>query len=96
MNVRETLERRAALLSVDSIVLAGPVRPGDVLVVEGTVETWGQETAVLSGRAFVAGRLVLTATNIMCSLIPAEDLEDSSAVSRMHRQLLRDVPRNAA
>jgi 3-hydroxyacyl-[acyl-carrier-protein] dehydratase len=90
------LERRAALLSVDSIVLAGPVRPGDVLVLQGTVESWGQETAVLSGRATVAGRLVLTATNIMCSLMPADGLEGSPAVSRMHRQLLRDLPGSAA
>ena len=47
-----TTERRqrAALLSVGSVDFLGDVRPGDVLELEGKVESMNDEVAVLSGR----------------------------------------------
>jgi len=83
------LDKRAALLSVESITFGPPVRPGDVLRLEGTVESMGPETAVLSGRVSVRGRTVLEATAIMCALLPTEELEDVDAVRRMHSRLTR-------
>jgi 3-hydroxyacyl-[acyl-carrier-protein] dehydratase len=90
------LSRRAALLSVDSLVFGEAVRPGDVLALEGNVEAWGPETAVLSGFVSVGERTVLTAENIMCALMPATGLQERAAIDRMHQQLLRDLPRIAA
>ncbi|MFH8366943.1 hotdog domain-containing protein [Streptomyces sp. NPDC018031] len=86
------LRRRAALLSVDTVRFAGPVRPGDVLVMSGRVESMGDDTAVLSGDVTVGGRTVLTAADIMCALIPTEDLEEPAAVRRMYERLTRGVP----
>ncbi|MDT3395881.1 hotdog domain-containing protein [Streptomyces sp. B1866] len=83
------LRRRAALLSADTVAFDGAVRPGDVLEVAGRVESFGADTAVLSGTVEVAGRTVLTAEAIMCALLPTEDLEDPAAVERMYALLTR-------
>ncbi|MFD8387223.1 hotdog domain-containing protein [Streptomyces sp. NPDC059679] len=83
------LRRRAALLSADSVSFQGAVRPGDVLVMSGRVESFGDDTAVLSGTVTVGGRTVLSADAIMCALIPTEDLEDPQDVRRMYDRLTR-------
>ncbi|MBH5338415.1 3-hydroxylacyl-ACP dehydratase [Streptomyces pactum] len=84
------VRRRAALLSVDGVAFHGPVRPGDVLVLDGAVESMGDETAVLSGTASVNGRLVMEADAVMCALLPAEDLEDPEETRRMLARLTRE------
>ncbi len=81
------LRQRAALLSVDEVVISAAVRPGDVLVLEGVVESMGAETAVLSGRVSVDGREVLRADSIMCALMAVEDLEDVDTVRAMLHRL---------
>jgi hypothetical protein len=48
------------------------------------------ERAVLSGRVTVDGRLVLEATDIMCSLMDAATLEDLDDTARMRRLLTRE------
>lgn len=84
------VRRRAALLSVDGVSFHGPVRPGDVLVLEGAVESMGDETAVISGSASVNGRTVMKAEAVMCALLPAEDLEDPEDTRRMLERLTRE------
>lgn len=86
------LRRRAALLSVDTVRFTGPVRPGDVLAMAGQVESMGDDTAVLSGTVTVGERTVLAAGDIMCALIPTEDLEDPDQVRDMYRRLTRGLP----
>ncbi|MEO3973669.1 hotdog domain-containing protein [Streptomyces sp. CAU 1734] len=86
------VRRRAALLSVDGVRFHGPVRPGDVLVLEGAVESLSAETAVLSGTASVNGRTVMTAETVMCALLPAEELEDPGETRRTLDRLLTRVP----
>jgi 3-hydroxyacyl-[acyl-carrier-protein] dehydratase len=83
--------KRAALLSVGSVAFLGDVHPGDVLELEGTVESMSDEVAVLSGRALCEGRPVMEATDIMCALIDAADLADLEDTLRM-QQLLTRVP----
>lgn len=78
---------RATLLSVDGVRFGGPVRPGDELVTEGTVESIGEEVAVLSGTASVGGEVVMTADTILCALLPAERLESAEDTDRMWRRL---------
>jgi len=90
------LARRAALLSVDAVTFGAPVRPGDVLRLEGSVESIGPEMAVLSGRASVGDLTVLEAESIMCALMPTEELEDLDDVRRMQRQLARVASGRAA
>ena len=83
-------DKRAALLSVDSLEFGPcPVQPGDVLQIEGFVDSIGPEVAVLSGSVVVNGDLVLSAQRIMCALLPAGELEDLVTIRRMHRQLDR-------
>jgi 3-hydroxyacyl-[acyl-carrier-protein] dehydratase len=79
--------KRAALLSVGTVDFLGDVHPGDVLELEGTVDTMSDETAVLSGRVLVDGQPVLEAREIMCVLIDVGDLEAPEATSRMLEQL---------
>jgi 3-hydroxyacyl-[acyl-carrier-protein] dehydratase len=81
--------QRAALLSVGSVDFLGDVRPGDVIELEGVAETWGDETAVVSGRAVVDGRAVLEAKDVMCTLIDADTLEDTENTKRMQAMLDR-------
>jgi hypothetical protein len=48
-----------------------------------------EETAVISGRVTVDGRPVLEASDIMCTLIDAGDLEDLESTGRMQQLLTR-------
>ena len=83
------LRKRAALLSVGSVDFLGDVRPGDVLDLEGSVDSMGDEVAVVSGRVLVGGQSVLEAKDIMCVLIDAGDLEDVENTRRMLKLLTR-------
>jgi len=82
--------KRAALLSVGSVDFLDDVRPGEVLELEGTVDSMSDEVAVISGRVTVGGRTVLEAQDIMCALIDAGDLEDLEDTARMQRLLTRE------
>ena len=83
--------KRAALLSIGSVEFLGAVYPGDVLVLEGHMDSWSEEVAVISGRVTVEedGRAVLEASEIMCVLIDAADLEDLEDTARMQKLLDR-------
>jgi 3-hydroxyacyl-[acyl-carrier-protein] dehydratase len=75
---------------VASVDFLGDVRPGDVLEMEGTVDSMSDEVAVISGRVTVDGRAVLEAREIMCILIDAGDLEDPEETARMQKLLTRE------
>jgi 3-hydroxyacyl-[acyl-carrier-protein] dehydratase len=81
--------KRAALLRMGDVRFTGDVHPGDLVVLEGTVESMSEEMAVLSGRATVEDQPVMTATDIMCALVDADDLEDPEASGRMLSMLTR-------
>jgi 3-hydroxyacyl-[acyl-carrier-protein] dehydratase len=83
--------KRAALLSIGSVSFLGPVHPGDVIDLEGTVDSMSDEVAVVSGRALVAGVPVLEAKDIMCALIGASDLADLDDTERLQKMLTRDA-----
>lgn len=68
-------ERRAALLQVGRAEFHGAVRPGSRIEIEAQVVTMSEEIAVLSGTASVDGTVVTEATDIMCALMSAGDLE---------------------
>ena len=67
----------------------GLVRPGQRLELTGTVVSWTEEIAVLSGRAAADGELVLEAEDIMCSLMDAETLQDRETSRRLYETLVR-------
>lgn len=81
--------RRAALLSVGSVRWLRDIRPGEVLQMTGTIDSFGEETAVVSGQVTVAGEPVLDATEVMCALIAAEDLADLDDTERLQSMLTR-------
>jgi 3-hydroxyacyl-[acyl-carrier-protein] dehydratase len=81
--------KRAALLSVGVVDFLGDVRPGDVLELEGTVDSMSDELAVISGRVTVDGSPVLEASEIMCALIDADDLADPDDTARLQKLLTR-------
>lgn len=81
--------KRAALLSIGSVDFLGPVRPGDVLQLEGEVDSMSDEVAVVSGRVTVDGTAVLEAKDIMCALIDAQDLADLEDTERLQKLLTR-------
>jgi 3-hydroxyacyl-[acyl-carrier-protein] dehydratase len=83
--------KRAALLQVGSVTWHREVRPGDVLVMEGETSSFGEETAVLSGRVTVAGELVLDCEDVMCALIDADTLADLDDTERLQKMLTRAV-----
>ncbi|MBO3749436.1 hypothetical protein J5X84_25435 [Streptosporangiaceae bacterium NEAU-GS5] len=88
--------KRAALLQIGSVSFTGDVRPGDVLQLQGEVKSMSDEMAVLSGVACVidggAERPVLSATDIMCALIDASDLQDLDETARLQAQFIRETP----
>jgi 3-hydroxyacyl-[acyl-carrier-protein] dehydratase len=81
--------KRAALLSVGSVAWHRDVRPGDVLVMEGTCDSFGEDTAVVSGRVTVDDELILEATDVMCALIDADTLADLDDTERLQKMLTR-------
>jgi len=81
--------KRAALLQVGSVTWHRDIRPGDVLVMEGETSSFGEETAVLSGRVTVDGETVLECEDVMCALIDAEDLADLDTTERLQKMLTR-------
>ena len=81
--------KRAALLSIASVNFLAAVRPGDVLLLEGNVDSMNDEVAVISGQVTVDGHPVLEAKEIMCVLIDASDLEDLEDTARMQKMLTR-------
>ena len=83
--------KRAALLSIADVEFLKDVVPGDVLELHGTVDTMGDEVAVVSGTVTVDGELVLTATEIMCALIDGGDLADLEDTKRLQDMLTRGI-----
>ena len=81
--------KRAALLSIGSVEFLDVVRPGDVLELDGRVDSMSDEVAVVSGRVTVDGRPVLEASDIMCALIDAQDLADLDDTKRLQDMLTR-------
>jgi 3-hydroxyacyl-[acyl-carrier-protein] dehydratase len=81
--------KRAALLQVGSVTWHGDVRPGDILELAGEIESFGEETAVISGSATVEGETVLEAQEIMCALIDADQLADLEDTKRLQDMLTR-------
>jgi 3-hydroxyacyl-[acyl-carrier-protein] dehydratase len=81
--------KRAALLSVGSVAWHRDVRPGDVLIMEGRCDSFGEETAVVSGTVTVDGELVLEASDVMCALIDADTLADLDDTERLQKMLTR-------
>lgn len=83
--------KRAALLQIESVSFLGDVRPGDVVELHGEVHSMTEEMAVLSGVASVGSRRVLEATDIMCALIDADELEDPGDTARMQDHIIRQA-----
>lgn len=83
--------QRAALLQVGSVDWHTPVQPGDVLVMEGQVDSFGEEAAVVSGRVTVDGTTVLEAKDVMCALIDADTLADLDDTKRLREMLTRGL-----
>ena len=79
--------KRAALLQVGSVTWHREVRPGDVLVMEGQIASFGDETAVLGGTVTVDGEIVLECEDVMCALIDASDLADLDDTERLQKML---------
>jgi len=84
--------KRAALLQVGSVTWHRDVRPGEVLVMEGETSSFGEETAVLSGRVTVDGETVLECEDVMCALIDSGDLADLEDTARLQKTLTRAEP----
>jgi 3-hydroxyacyl-[acyl-carrier-protein] dehydratase len=81
--------KRAALLQVGSVSWHRDVTPGDVLELAGEIDSFGEETAVISGVVSVDGETVLEAHEIMCALIDAGDLADLEDTKRLQDMLNR-------
>ena len=79
--------KRAALLQVGSVTWHRDVRPGEVLLMDGRIVSFGDETAVLSGQVTVDGEAVLECEDVMCALIDAADLADLDDTERLQNTL---------
>lgn len=79
--------KRAALLQVGSVTWHRDVRPGDVLVMEGSIASFGEETAVLGGTVTVGGEPVLECEDVMCALIDADDLADAETTKMLEEMM---------
>jgi 3-hydroxyacyl-[acyl-carrier-protein] dehydratase len=82
--------KRAALLQVGSVTWHRDVRPGDVLVLDGKIASFGEESAVLGGTVSVDGEIALECEDVMCALIDAADLADLDDTLRLQRMLTRE------
>ena len=80
---------RAALASVGQAVFGPPVRPGDVVHLEGTIDSLDEEALVFHGRALVEGEVVAEAHDVICTLLEAERLESAESTALLIRMLDR-------
>ena len=80
--------KRGLLVSLGEARFGGPVRPGDVLELEGHLDSSSEEAAVLSGRVVAGGRTVLEADGMMCVLVEAGTLEDPDRTEARRRLLM--------
>jgi len=85
--ITSELRKRAALLQVGSVTWHRDVRPGEVLVMKGTMSSFGEESAVLSGAVTAEGELVMECEDVMCALIDASDLADLEDTARLMKML---------
>jgi len=83
--------KRAALLSIGTVEFLGSVHPGDVLQLDGSVDSMSDEVAVVSGTVSVDGVPVLEAREIMCALIDADDLAPLDDTERLQQMLTRSA-----
>jgi 3-hydroxyacyl-[acyl-carrier-protein] dehydratase len=83
--------KRAALLSIGSVDFLGSVHPGDVLQLDGSVDSMSDEVAVVSGTVSVDGTPILEAREIMCALINADELGPLDDTERLQQMLTRAV-----
>jgi 3-hydroxyacyl-[acyl-carrier-protein] dehydratase len=85
--------KRAALLQVGSVTWHRDVHPGEVLELIGEIDgdSFGDQTAVVSGRVESDGELVLEAQEIMCALIDADTLADLEDTKRLQEMLTRTL-----
>jgi 3-hydroxyacyl-[acyl-carrier-protein] dehydratase len=83
--------KRAALLQVGSVTWHRDVRPGEVLVMEGAMSSFGEETAVLSGTVTIDGDTVLECEDVMCALIDGSDLADLEDTERLQKMLVPEA-----
>jgi 3-hydroxyacyl-[acyl-carrier-protein] dehydratase len=83
--------KRAALLQVGSVTWGRDIRPGEVLVMEGAMSSFGEETAVLSGTVKVDGETVLECEDVMCALIDGSDLADLDDTERLQKMLVPEA-----
>jgi 3-hydroxyacyl-[acyl-carrier-protein] dehydratase len=83
--------KRAALLQVGSVSWHRDVKPGEALELIGSIDgdSFGDETAVISGRVEVDGETVLDAREVMCALIDADTLADLDDTKRLQDMLTR-------
>lgn len=79
--------KRAALLQVGSVTWHRDVRPGQVLVMEGRMLSFGEETAVLSGKVTADGEQVLECEDVMCALIDADNLADAESTKLLQEMI---------
>jgi 3-hydroxyacyl-[acyl-carrier-protein] dehydratase len=83
--------KRAALLGIERVEFVSDVRPGDVIELTGEVSSFDEEAALFSGTAAVEGRLVARATDILCTLLDADRLEDPAATAVRLGALTRQI-----
>jgi 3-hydroxyacyl-[acyl-carrier-protein] dehydratase len=83
--------KRAALLQVGSVTWGRDIRPGEVLVMEGQMSSFGEETAVLSGTVKVDGETVLECEDVMCALIDGSDLAYLDDTERLQKMLVPEA-----
>jgi 3-hydroxyacyl-[acyl-carrier-protein] dehydratase len=83
--------KRGLLVSIGSVTFGDPVRPGDVLELEGRIDSNSEEAAVMSGRVTVAGRTVLEAEGLMAVLVDAATLEDPKKTESTRSLLVGDA-----
>jgi 3-hydroxyacyl-[acyl-carrier-protein] dehydratase len=87
--------RRGALLSLGEVSFSGDAHPGDVLHLDVVITSLSDDTAVLDGTVDVVGlgpdelpRRVLSARDVICTIVDAERLDDPAATRRTADQLL--------
>ena len=83
--------KRAALLQVGSVTWHRDVRPGEILIMEGECSSFGEETAVLSGKVTVDGETVMECEDVMCALIDGDTLAGLDDTKRLQEMLTRGL-----
>jgi len=78
---------KPVITMVDSYICDGHAMPGDQLVLEGTIESLSEESALANARILLQGRPIIELRHAVCYLYPLDELDSPEQARRQYENI---------